>query len=405
MRFYLLLVKNILFSRKQRRFVNLFITLAAGSIAVGVSTLIIALSVLNGYEKLVTKKLLDLDAHIQIVGFGNKTFIHPEEIKNKISELVGSESVSLHTYVQGSGILKNRKKMDGITIEGIDPNAFIAKKGYRLLEGSTFNINSNQILIGKSLASKLFVHAGDTVKFFSVVNPQSADLHSVPIIETMVVSGVFESGFSKFDESYVFGDEHYLQKVFSIGNQVSGFEIKLSSLKGVDSLANVLQDNLRYPAYVKTIYQNYKAIFSWIELQRKPIPIVLALIILVAVFNIIATLLMMVIEKTEFIGVMRILGARQKQIVFLFLILGLTVGTLGIAAGNVLAQLLISIQLHYNIITLPSTVYFVSEVPLFYQTWIALLVSGVTFVVTLTVATLPSFIAAKIKAVSTLRFS
>ena len=114
---------------------------------------------------------------------------------------------------------------------------------------------------------------------------------------------------------------------------------------------------------------------------------------------------MIVIDKSEFIGTLRILGAREIQIVFVFLVQGIIIGIAGILLGNILAIFLMKLQTTFNIITLPSTVYFVSEVPLYFQLWISLLVSTVTFGVTLIVSVLPSFVASKIQPVTTLRFS
>lgn len=405
MRFYLLIVKNILFSKKERKFLNIFISIAMGGIALGVATLIIALSVLNGYEKLVTKKLLQLDAHIQITGFGNKPLTNTNGVINQTHRLIENELISMQPFVTKVGILGKKKMKEGITLYGIQQNYFDSNKGFRIIKGNLFNSNSNQVVLGRSIANKLFAGVGDTLKLFAVSNEADFFQNSTPIVENVVVSGIFESGMSKFDDSFALIDLNSLQNLFSMQGAVSGFEIKLSSLSKVDSLADLLQENLRYPAYVKTIYTNYRAIFTWIELQKKPIPIILALIILVAVFNIISTLLMIVIDKSEFIGTLRILGARQEQIVIVFLVQGVIIGIAGIFLGNLLALFLMKLQTTFNIITLPSTVYFVSEVPLYFQAWISLLVSAVTFGVTMLVSVLPSFIAAKIQPVTTLRFS
>lgn len=405
MRFYLLILKNILFSKKERKFLNIFISIAIGGIAVGVATLVIALSVLNGYDKLVTKRLLQLDAHIQITGFGNKQLFNPIKIENQVHALIKNELLSLEPFVTKVGILGRKKIKEGVTFHGIQQNYFDSNKGFRIIRGKVFSPFQNEVILGKSIANKLMVGVGDTIKLFAIANESDFLNTSTPIIEHVIVSGIFESGMSKFDDSYALMDIKSLQNIFSLKLSVSGYELKLSSLTKVDSLADLLQENLQYPAYVKTIFTNYKAIFTWIELQKKPIPIVLALIILVAVFNIISTLLMIVIDKSEFIGTLRILGAREFQIVFVFLAQGMIIGIVGILLGNILALFLMKLQTSFNIITLPSTVYFVSEVPLYFQLWISLLVSSVTFFVTLLVSVLPSFVASKIQPVTTLRFS
>ncbi|MDP3684306.1 MAG: ABC transporter permease, partial [Ignavibacteria bacterium] len=343
------------------------------------------------------QKLLQLDAHIQITSFGNKPLFDYQKTEKQTTQLIKHELISIQPFISKVGILGKRRIKEGITLYGINQNYFVSNKGFQIIKGNIFNTNSNQVILGKSIAGKLFAGVGDTLKLFAISNEADFSPSSTPIVDNLIVSGIFQSGMSKFDESYALVDITSLQNIFSIQNAVSGFEIKLSSLNGVDSLANLLQENLRYPAYVKTIFQNYKAIFTWIELQKKPIPIILALIILVAVFNIISTLLMIVIEKSGLIGTLRILGARQLQIVFIFLVQGIVIGIVGILFGNLLALFLMKIQTSFNIITLPSTVYFVSEVPLFYQLWISVLISAITFCVTLFVSVLPSFIASRIQ--------
>lgn len=405
MRFYFLILKNILFSKKERKFLNIFISIAVGGIAIGVATLVIALSVLNGYEKLVTQKLLELDAHIQIIGFGSKPLYNPLKIENQIHSLIKNELFLIQPFVTKVGILGSKRIKEGVTFYGVQESYFDSNKGFRIIKGKLFSVNSNEVILGKSIANKLMANVGDTIKLFSIASESDFFNSSTPIIEQVVVSGIFESGMSKFDDSFAFLEMKTLQNIFSQLHSVSGFELKLSSLSKVDSLADLLQENLRYPAYVKTIFTNYKPIFTWIELQKKPIPIILALIILVAVFNIISTLLMIVIDKSEFIGTLRILGARQIQIVFVFLVQGMIIGITGIVLGNILAIFLMKLQTTFDIITLPSTVYFVSKVPLYYQLWISLLVSTVTLIVTLIVSVLPSFVASKIQPVTTLRFS
>ena len=161
---------------------------------------------------------------------------------------------------------------------------------------------------------------------------------------------------------------------------------------------------MRYPHYVRSVYQLHRNIFTWIELQKEPIPIVLALIILVAVFNIVGTLLMIVLEKTSAVGILKTLGSRQKQIITIFLINGSIIGVVGIVFGSFFGYLLMFIQEEFNIITLPSSVYFMSRVPFLITADTFIIIAVITFLLCILASIVPSYIASKIKPVNALRF-
>jgi len=186
--------------------------------------------------------------------------------------------------------------------------------------------------------------------------------------------------------------------------EINGIDIKLKSVDKIDSIAQVVRRELRYPYYARTIFEIHRNIFSWIELQKKPIPIVLGLIIIVAVFNIISALLMLVLEKTNSIGILKSLGAKGREIIKIFVYQGIYLSFIGIASGNILAWLLMSIQLKFDIIKVPSSVYFVTRVPIEMSIDVFILISAVTFVLSLLSAIIPSYFASRINPVTALRF-
>ncbi len=152
---------------------------------------------------------------------------------------------------------------------------------------------------------------------------------------------------AKYDDAYAYISLKEAQELFSIGDNITGYDIKLGNISKIDSLTRYLGKKLRYPHAVHDqYYQVHRNIFTWIELQKKPIPIVLALIILVAVFNIIGTLLMIVLEKTNAVGILKSVGAKRRQVVLIFLLQGIVLGIVGILLGNALAIVLMEIQLN-----------------------------------------------------------
>jgi lipoprotein-releasing system permease protein len=403
MRFPFFVSRRFTFSRNKSRFLNLISTISVIGISLGVAVLIIALSILSGFEKTILKKVTDFDSHIQITSFvsilPNYHVILPR-IENELS----SSAVYVSPFVSKLAIIGSNEVKDGVNVKGERPGILSQQLNNELKEGN-FNLDSNSIIIGKKLADKLRVKLGDKVTVFALLNDKIPSLENPPNVERFYVSGIFESGMSEYDDLNAYVNLKTAQNLFGVGDNVTGYDIKLKDISKIDALADRLDKMLGYPHYVKTIYQMHRNLFTWIELQKKPIPIILALIILVAVFNMIGTLLMIVLEKTNAVGTLMSLGATSKQIIMIFLNQGAFLTLTGIIIGNILAYALMAIQMKFNIITLPSSVYFVSTVPFLLTIKNFFIVSGVTFILGILASFVPSYISTKINVISTLRFN
>ena len=405
MYFPFFIVKRFIFSKKNSRFINLISFISITGIAIGVATLIIAISVLKGFEKTLTDKIIGFDSHIKITSFRS---ILPDEKENIqfLQEHLKAYNPQIVPFASKLVIISSKKRKEGLNLIGIDKESKIPGVIRNIVEGS-FNLSdssTNNIVIGKRLADKLYLKLNDRVTVFSLNKDEIPSPQNLPNIQKFTVAGIFESGMSKFDDAYAYVSLKEAQQLFGIGNNITGYDIKLSDISKIDSLTYYLADHMRYPHHVRNIFQIYRNIFTWIELQKEPIPIVLALIIIVAVFNIIGTLLMIVLEKTNEVGILKSIGANRKQVVTIFLLEGIFLGIVGILAGNILAYVLMKIQLEFNIITLPSSIYFMSKVPLLILPDSFILISIVTILLCILASTIPSFIASKIKPISALRF-
>ncbi len=405
MYFPFFIVKRFIFSKKNSRFINLISFISITGIAIGVATLIIAISVLKGFEKTLTDKIIGFDSHIKITSFRS---ILPDEKQNIkfLQEHLKAYNPQIVPFASKLVIISSKKRKEGLNLIGIDKNSKIPGVIRNIVEGS-FNLSdtsTNNIVIGKRLADKLYLKLNDRVTVFSLNKDEIPSPQNLPNIQKFTVTGIFESGMSKFDDAYAYISLKEAQQLFGIGNNINGYDIKLSDISKIDSLTYYLADHMRYPHHVRNIFQIYRNIFTWIELQKEPIPIVLALIIIVAVFNIIGTLLMIVLEKTNEVGILKSIGANRKQVVTIFLLEGMFLGLVGILTGNILAYVLMKIQLEFNIITLPSSIYFMSKVPLLILPDSFILISIVTILLCILASTIPSFIASKIKPISALRF-
>ena len=185
----------------------------------------------------------------------------------------------------------------------------------------------------------------------------------------------------------------------------SCYDIQLSRADSAEVIAERISDMLGYPHFARTVYESYRNLFSWIELQKKPIPIILGLIIIVATVNIIGTLLMMVLDKTREIGVLAALGATRWGITLIFLRQGLTIALLGTALGNLLAFTTLFMQQEFHILSLPSDIYFMTSVPVLMRWEDFVIVSAITIALCLVSALLPARLASRLRPVSAIRFS
>ncbi|MEP0860667.1 MAG: ABC transporter permease [Ignavibacterium sp.] len=395
--------KKYIKSNRDSRFLNLISTIAISGIALGAATLIIALSVISGFEKTLTAKLTDIDSHIKVFSFKSNLPSYENSLI-KIDSICGNNLDYSSPFLSNLALISFKNRKDGITIKGIYNEGYKNKILENIIEGNLHLDSSNTLIIGKTLANKLLIKVGDNVTLFALKNNQIPSMDNLPNIEKFKVTGIFESGIAEYDASIAFTNLNSAQSLFSMPGEVNGIDIKLKDISKADSLANLLRKELKYPYFARSIFDLHKNIFTWISLQRKPIPIILGLIIVVAVFNIVGTLLLMVIERTNSIGILKSFGTKKKHIIQIFLLQGFYLAILGTMAGNILALALMEIQTKFNIIKIPSSIYFVTKVPFDLSFEIFLIVSLITIVLAILASLIPSIISSRINPVAALRF-
>lgn len=400
------IAKKYISNKQSSKFLSLVSVISIGGIALGTAVLIIALTILNGFEDVVAQKITGFNSHIKITAFGNRNLPDSEVIQSEIVENIGDDFDSISKFVSKLGIVKSRSVSEGVTIIGIDPTSSNSKIDRYIVEGK-YDLSSTDkkhVIVGKKLAEKLNAKIGDKITLFSLRKDEVPSIANPPAIEQFYISGIFESGMAEYDDLnvYILLDE--AKQMFEIQNSISGYNIRLNNISKIDTLATKLQDELGYPYYVRTIFQVHQNIFTWIDLQKEPIPIVLGLIIIVAVFNIIGTMLMIVLERTSSIGVLKAIGFSKKKILRIFFLQGLFLGIVGILIGCILALVLSFLQMQFNIISLPGSIYFISSVPISIDLGNYILVAALGLVLSVFASLIPSYIASRMNVISSIRF-
>ena len=392
-------------SKNESKFFSLISVITIGGIALGVTVLIIAISILNGFEKSIGDNIIKFNSHINISSFGNRNLVNADLTKTKLENELSNQIQSLSPYISKKVIISKKDLAEGVILNGIDSN--FSKKSFKNIikfGGYGLTDNSFSIIIGQKLAEKLSIKLNDKIVIFALNNDEPPSLSNLPIVEQFIVTGIYESGMAEYDDINTYINLNTANNFFEIKNEVSGFNINLFEISKIDSVKNHLTNFLGYPFYVKSFRDINKHIFTWLELQKQPIPIILGLIIIVAVFNIVGAILMLIIQKTEAIGVLKSMGAKSKQIVQIFLTQGIFLGLVGILLGNLLAFILSKIQVDYKIISLPEQIYFLSSVPISIQIETYLFVSTIAFSISVLVSLIPSYVASKIQPITAIKF-
>lgn len=405
MNFKFFIAKRYLFSGSDSKFISFITYISILGVTLGVAALIITISILNGFEKEIRDKVSGLVSHIQISSFtpdGLKDYRSAiETIKDSISGVTGISPI-----VQKEAVIRFKSNVEGILLKGIIIETDLSTARNRILKGE-FNLTDidstfSRLMIGDKLAKKMNIDTGSKLIVFglngipSPVNP--------PKIKQFIVSGIYETGLKEFDDLIIYTNLKTAQRLFELNDNVTGIEMTLDSIDKVESVVAKIKKDIGYPYYPKSLFKIFKPIFTWVELQKAPTPIILGLIIIVATFNIVGTLLMLVLEKTQSIGTLKSLGAGNGQIMRIFLYDGLIIGITGIVLGNILGLGLCFLELKYKLFSLPE-IYYLKSVPILIQPEYVILISLITLILTFIATLIPSYLASRLDPVKSLRFS
>jgi lipoprotein-releasing system permease protein len=392
-------------SRRNAGFFSFIAGISILGVMLGTATLIIALSVLGGFEREITEKVVGFTSHVQVSGFQNLPLRNYRENALRISTCSPSVTAVI-PYVAREALIRSRQGVDGILLKGIEGGREDLMIRRYMVAGE-FALEQPQgatpgIVLGRKLASRLGVDVGDKVVVFGVGRVLEGGQGRVMAFK---VTGIYESGMAEYDDVYAYAPLKEAQILFQVPDAVSGYDIQLSRADSANVVADRVAGMLGYPHYARTVFESYRNLFSWIELQKKPIPIILGLIIIVATVNIVGTLLMMVLDKTKEIGVLAAMGSTRWGITLIFLRQGLFIALLGTALGNLMAFTLLFAQQQLHIFSLPSDIYFMTSVPVLLRWEDFLLVSVITIALCLLSALIPARLAARLNPVSAIRFS
>jgi lipoprotein-releasing system permease protein len=393
-------------SKHNKGFVSFITFIAIIGVTLGVASLDITLSILGGFERTIKENVVSFTAHMQLFAFENDLLPdHERTIEKVIAQY--PEVLAMAPYISREGMIRSKNDIDGILIKGVDPKNDISAAKYRLVKGR-YDLKEQEsgaqlVILGQRLAEKLNVQIHDRVLMYAL-GGTSLSLSQTRIMQ-FEIGGIYETGMADYDGSVVYVNLRNAQRLCQVGNTVSGFDILVSNIDSVASLAQQIPEYLGYPYYARTMFQQYRNLFAWVDLQRIPVMIILALIIIVATVNIIGTLLILILGKSREIGTLITLGMKRKNVVKVFLKQGMLIGIVGTVMGNLIALLLCWLELRYRFFPLPSGIYFMTHVPIDLSILNFLCVTVAALCMTFVASWIPSRLSAKMDPISLIRFA
>lgn len=404
MNFELFVAKRITLQSK-RSFSKLVVRLAIAAIALSLSVMLIAISVVKGFQGEIKEKITGFGSHIQIAKFNlNRSFENnPIHLTQKKQDSIRSLSRVDHiqAFANKPGILKADNVIEGVVLKGIGKNFKWEYFEDKIKKGDTIEWSdssvSNEIVISKSLADKMVLDTGEDVVVYFVQKPTRA--------RKFTISGIYNTGIEDIDEVFILSDIRHIQKLNNWQDkQTGGYEVFADGLKNLPPLVNTL--NAIIPAELKaeSIKQIFPQIFDWLGLLNFNVEIILLLMGLVASINMVTALLIMILERTQLIGILKAMGAGNGSVMRIFIFNAAFLIAIGIIVGNILGLSLLWLQDSFNLIQLSETSYYLRTVPVYFKWGLFLLVNIGSFVFCTLVMVLPAILIYTITPVKALRF-
>ena len=382
------------------------IAIATASISLGIAIMIIAIAIVTGFKTEIRSKVIGFGSHIQITNFDSNSSFEPSPIERDQHFYPSLDTVKgirhIQVYATKAGIIKTGNEIEGVVLKGIGSDfdwAFFeskleAGKSFKIIEGE----KSKYVLISRYTANKLNLKVEDELFMYFIQKSQR--------IRKFTVSGIYNTGLDEFDKLYVLGDIQHIQKLNNWdADQIGGFEVLIDDFDDLNELGEYVYNEIGAELFSQTIRESNSQIFDWLDLQNINARIILILMIFVAGINMVSALLILILNRTKMIGILKAVGANNWIIRKVFIYVATSLIGKGLLWGNLVGIGLCWLQQEYGIVGLDQESYYVSVIPVILDMDSIIYLNLLTLLVCVLFLILPSWIVTRIQPVDAMRFN
>ena len=389
------------------------VSIAVIGIALGLAVMILSVAIVTGFKSEIRNKIIGFGSHIRIVNHDTNTSFETVPVDKNKNFYPGLDSISGIEHIQvfaiKAGILKTKDNIQGAVLKGVGPDfdwSFFRKN---IQKGRIFQVSdtatTDNILISKHIADLLKLDTSDYVGMYFVEDP--------PRMRRFKIAGIYDTGLQEFDKRYILGDIKHVQSLNNWEeNQVSGFEVLIEKFEKIPEMTTFIRNNYTYPLFsdgtklrVESITETNPQIFDWLNVTDINVWVILILMLAVAGFNMISGLLILILERTNMIGLFKAMGSRNWSIRKIFLYLSSFLIGKGLFWGNLIGITLCLIQKEFGLIKLDTASYYLETVPINLSILHVLLLNVGSLFVTVMMLVIPSYLISKINPIKTIRFN
>ena len=380
--------------------------IAVASIAIGLAAMIISFLILHGFQQTVQNKIFGFGGHLQVTQYTLSTALEDQPMSLNSEFYKNQDQYNYVKHVQEfshkAGLFKTEDEVQGILIKGVAQTFDLENFQENLKQGEFIRFNdstySTDIVISRRIADKLKLSVNDDVITYFVQDP--------PRFRRLHVTGIYETGLEEFDDKVVIGDLDMIRRLNNWPDTLAGgLEVFLHDPSDLAQAEADLFEVIDYDLYVDKISDKYVQIFDWLNLINQNVVVFLVLVLFIAAFNMVSILLILIMERTQMIGIFKALGATDGQVKRIFTYNGMILITKGVIIGNAIGIGFGMLQYYFRLIPLDPANYYMSYVPIHWNVGVIVGLNILTFILVNLVLFLPTMIIARIRPVKAIRFS